>query len=265
MIRTGTVTTDAFTMDYFKFGTGDRTFVILPGLSVQSVMGFAEAVAEAYQTLTEDHTVYLFDRRKDLPDPYSIKDMARDTAEAMHALGIKNADLFGASQGGMIAMEIAAGEPELLENLILGSSSAYADEKLNQTVENWISLARKGDREGLYLAFGKAVYPDEVYEQSKELIMAAAGTVTDEDLRRFAVMAEGLKGFDIRGDLAKIQCPVLILGSEDDKVLGPDASELLAEVLKDHAELYIYKGHGHAAYDTAPDYKERIKAFLKGR
>ena len=35
------------TMQYFRFGTGEKTMVILPGLAVQSVMGSAQAVAEA--------------------------------------------------------------------------------------------------------------------------------------------------------------------------------------------------------------------------
>ena len=62
-----TVKTEMFSMDYFRFGHGKETLVILPGLSVQSVMGFADAVAEAYQMFADDYTVYVFDRRKELP------------------------------------------------------------------------------------------------------------------------------------------------------------------------------------------------------
>ena len=40
-----TVKTASFTMQYFRFGTGETTLVILPGLSVQSVMRAASAVA----------------------------------------------------------------------------------------------------------------------------------------------------------------------------------------------------------------------------
>ena len=58
-----TVRTDTFTMDFFRFGRGSRTLVILPGLSVQSVMPAADAVAAAYQTLQDEFTIYLFDRR----------------------------------------------------------------------------------------------------------------------------------------------------------------------------------------------------------
>ena len=45
-IKIESVETGDFRMDFFRFGRGKRTLVILPGLSVQSVMGAAEAVAE---------------------------------------------------------------------------------------------------------------------------------------------------------------------------------------------------------------------------
>ena len=104
-IQIETVKTDSFSMDYFRFGRGEKILVILPGLSVQSVMGSAEAVAEAYQLLTDDFTVYLFDRRNELPPSYSVYEMARDTAEAFRVLGLENVCIFGTSQGGIITPE----------------------------------------------------------------------------------------------------------------------------------------------------------------
>ena len=50
-VQIETVKTDSFSMDYFRFGQGENTLVILPGLSVQSVMGFADSVVDAYQVL----------------------------------------------------------------------------------------------------------------------------------------------------------------------------------------------------------------------
>lgn len=115
-IKIETIKTDKFTMDYFRFGEGKETLVILPGLSVQSVMASADAVADAYRPLTDDFTIYLFDRRKELPDSYSVYEMAQDTAEAIQAAGLEHVNLFGASQGGMIAMIITLEHPELEKN-----------------------------------------------------------------------------------------------------------------------------------------------------
>ena len=59
-------------------------------------------------------------------------------------------------------------------------------------------------------------------------------------------------------------CPVLVIGSNDDKVLGGEASVQIMEALKGKSgcELFMYDGYGHVAYDLAPDYRERMMKFL---
>ncbi len=263
-VQVDTVKTDQFTMDYCKFGNGEKILVVLPGLSVQSVMPSAEAIANAYKLLTDDYTIYVFDRRKDVPAQYAVADMARDTAAAVRELGIEKADFFGASQGGMIALDIAINDPDLVHKLILGSSTACVGDEQYKVIKDWIDLAEAGDALALYLAFGEAVYPQEVFESARGMLTEAAGTVTKEELDHFVIIAEGLKDFNVLDKLDKITCPVLILGSKDDKVLGAEASKQMADGLKNssHCELYLYENYGHACYDTAPDYTERIKKFL---
>lgn len=261
-----TVKTASFSMDYLCFGNGRDPLVILPGLSVQSVMGLGDLIAEAYRVLAEDYTVYLFDRRKDLPDVYPIREMARDTAEAIRALGLSGVSLFGASQGGMIALSLAAEYPELVSRLVLGSSAARVDASRYALFAGWIELAKAGRSRKLNLAFGEALYPETVFSSARELLLSQADTFTTADLKRFVILAESLCGFDIREDLARIACPVLVLGAKDDRVLGPEASEEIFRRLPAHAEneLFLYEaGFGHAAFDTAPDYKERILRFLR--
>lgn len=261
-MKIDTVRTKEFSMDYLRFGHGGETLVILPGLSVQSVMTSAEAVADAYQALTDDYTLYLFDRRRELPATYAMVDMARDTAEAIRALGLRQVNLFGVSQGGMIAMIMAVGQPELIRRLVLGSTSACIGQAQYQLFDRWIQMAKRGSATELYLDFGEALYPRDVFEKWRAYLIEASKSVTQADLDRFVILAESVKGFDITGDLHKIACPALVIGSEDDHVLGADASRCIAEHLK-QAELYMYDGYGHAAYDTAGDYKERIARFLE--
>ena len=265
IIKTEAVRTEHFSMEYFKFGHGSQTLVILPGLSVQSVMGSADAVAEAYKLLTEDFTIYLFDRRKELPEQYSVHDMARDTVEAIHALGLENIAILGASQGGVLAMYIAADEPELVKKLVLASTTAIVTEEQTGPFAKWIELAKAGDRQGLYLSFGEAIYPENIFEQFKGVFAEAAETVTDAELERFVILAEAMRGRNMTAELEKITCPALVIGSYDDKVLGGDSSRIISEHLNvPGSELYMYDGFGHAAYDTAPDFKERMLKFLKG-
>ena len=261
-MRIDTIRTESFSMNYCRFGQGEEALVIIPGISVQSVLGFAEAIAESYQALADDFTIYVLDRRNELPEPYSVLEMARDTAMAIQALGLGPVCLFGASQGGMIAMKIASDHPELVRRLVLGSTSAQVTEaRYDQVFEGWADMARAGDAAALYLAFGEAIYPTPLFEQSRQLLLDASKSVTAEELRRFAIQTEGTRGFDIRADLEEITCPALVMGSRDDQILDAEASIQIAERIRD-CELYMYDGYGHAVYDLAPDYRKRMKRFL---
>ena len=267
MAKTGVVKTNGFEMDYCVFGNGDRTGVIIPGLSIQSVMGAVDAVEQNYDILNNDFTTYLFDRRREIPDDYSIFDMADDTAAAMKELGLRDGYFFGASQGGMIAMVIAIRYPELVKKLALGSTSAHVQPDQRKVIDRWIELAKEKDRVGLYLEYGKEIYPPNVFEQYRDYFTNAAQSVTDEELERFVILAKSIVDFDISEDLKKINCPVLALGEFTDAVLDCDATMEIAENLdyRPDFSLYMYTGYGHAAFDTAPDYKYRVYDFyMKG-
>lgn len=263
-IPVNTVRVGDFSMDWIRFGRGEHPLVILPGLSIERVCAYADAVARAYAPLSEDFTIYLFDRRNELPDDYPVRDMARDTAVALQALGLSSVCLFGASQGGMIAMEMAIRYPERVRKLVLGSTTACMTGERFRAVAEWIRLAKAGDAVGLYLSFGEAIYPRALFDASREVLIRSAKFVTAEGLNRFVILAQGMQGFDVSADLSKIACPTLVIGSADDRVLGPDASDQIVKRLGNRAdcELYRYDGYGHAAYDTAPDYKDRISRFL---
>lgn len=194
-VQYGTVQVKDFTMPYFRFGKGEKTFVILPGLSVKSITAFARDVADAYQGFADKYTVYVFDRRSELPPAYNMNDMARDTAAALEALGLKDACMFGASQGGMMLLIIAAEHPELVKKAVLGSTTDRLDGEHYRLFEQWIKLARSGDARGLYLSFAEAVYSPSFYEKNREAFIAAAA-VTEEELKRFPILAASVKDFD---------------------------------------------------------------------
>lgn len=251
-------------MQYIRFGSGEKPMVILPGLSVQSVMGLAEAVAAAYEIFSEKYTVYLFDRRAELPERYTVRDMALDTAAAMDALGLKDVDLFGVSQGGMMSLVIAIERPDLVHRLALGSTTSRVGEETAPVLNEWIRLAEAQDGPGLYLAFGREIYPPAMYEQFETALREAGAGVTAEDFRRFVTLTKGMMGFHVTDRLTEIRCPVLVIGEMNDQVLDSDDTMEIAVKLDEQPgfRLFMYAGYGHAAYDTAPDYKERVFRFF---
>ena len=259
-----TVVTDKFKMNYFCFGEGKKDLVILPGLSLKPVCNFAEAVENEYSIMKKDFTVYVFDRRSDLPENCSIKDMAEDTVKAIEAVGLKSIYLFGASQGGMIAQLIAVEYPGLVRKLIIGSSASEVDDGQFSVIGEWIKKAKKKDKTGLFLDFGEKIYAKDFFESNRDALIMLAETVTDEELRNFIISAEGIEGFNITSELHKIMCPVLAIGVYGDKVLGENAALKIAGAFsgRDNFSLFMYHDYGHAAFDTAPDYRKRLYDFF---
>ena len=263
-VTIGTVEVGEVSMDYCKFGTGERVFVILPGLSIHAVTPSGEAVAQAYAAFAEDYTVYLFDRRTNVPEHYTVEDMAADTAAVMRELGIAHAAVFGASQGGMIAETIALDAPELVDELILASTCPRHNETLDAAEQRWVKLAEEGRGYDLNADFADSLYGAETLKQYRDVLLAGGEGITDEELARFVLLAENMHEFDVLDRLGELQCRTLILGCEGDKVMTAEASRELNEAIPG-SECYIYGDeYGHAVYDEAPDYRDRILEFLAG-
>ncbi len=258
------VKTDGFEMNFFRFGRGKKNLVVIPGLSIQSVMGASEQIAAAYDCFSDDFTVFVFDRRTDIPKNYTVKDMADDTAKALKKAGLDEVYLFGASQGGMIVLEIAADYPEIVKKAAVGSTTSNLADKWPPVLDEWLNLAEKKDKKGLYLAFGSKIYPLYFFERHKNALIAASETVTDDDLARFAVLTDGMRDFNITDSLKNIRCPTFVIGAYDDAVLDAQMTSEIAKQLEDREdfELFMYEGFGHAAFDTAPDYRERLYKFF---
>ena len=260
-----TVTAGSFSMNFFKFGRGEKTLVILPGLSVQGVMGAAEQVSSAYKVLTDDFTIYVFDPRNELPESYDIQEMAEDTVSVLQVIGLDQVCIMGASMGGMVALEMAARHPEMIDKMVLASSAVQMGDEQYEEIDKWIQLAKEGDAQALYLAFGEAVYPEDVFEQSQELLTEASATVTEEDLKRFVILAESMRHFNITDELNQIVCPILAINDKEDHVLGTEAVAMMETTMNERPDwdFYLYEGYGHAIYDTAPDFKERMLRFFR--
>ena len=259
------VNTSEVVMRYLTFGTGSKPLVIIPGLSVKSVLEAAKQIELAYSDFAKDYTVYLFDRRSNIPKDYAIAQMAEDTVKVLKKLRLKNICFFGASQGGMIAMQIALTHPELTEKLALCSTSAEITEKEAVLIGGWSSLAREGKAKELFLSFGKAVYPESVFSLFEDFLIKESETVNEEELGRFATLCNAVKGFNVLEKLESITCPIMLTGAEDDAVLGLESTKKIIKKLdgKPNFRYFIYPpGYGHACYDTAPDYKKRLKEFF---
>lgn len=260
-VTRGTVRLKNNEMDYFTFGSGKRQMVILPGMALKSVMNVAEGVASAYRLLSDAFTITVFDRTKFLSENYTLTQLAEDTAEAMQLLSIRDACVFGASQGGVMAMTIAVMHPELVGRLALGSTAARLNPVSEQVMNKWMELAERRDLQGFLDYFISVLYGRDFAEKFGGFIKLSHQDVTEADFERFVILGKTFDTLSIYDKLERIQCPTLVLGAIDDKVLTAQASFEIAQKLG--CACYFYENkYGHCAFDEAPDYKQRLLDFF---
>lgn len=247
--------------DYAVFGNGEKVFVIIPGLSIKPVTESAEEVANAYEMFAKDYTVYLFDRSKPVNDDTAVEDMAENLFEVLSFLNIKNAYFFGASQGGMILQSLLIKHPEIIKKAVLGSTTARTDSNIQNKISRWIKLGREKNTKELHLEFFSDIYSEELMSALGDSVYSLIPECTDEELNTFCSLAGACKEFDVYERLNEIHCPVLVIGSENDKIMSKERQTELAE--KTGGELFLYSSFGHAVYDEAPDYKQKLFDFFE--
>ncbi|MBQ6489300.1 MAG: alpha/beta hydrolase [Solobacterium sp.] len=262
--KNGTVSLGSTSMSYVSFGHGDRVFVLLPGLSdgLMTVRGKALLLANPYQMFFEKYTVYMFSRKDDMPEGYSIEDMADDQASALRLLSIRKASVMGVSQGGMIAQSLAVRYPDLVEKLVIAVSAPYANDMIRENIRQWKVFAEEGNHKELMIDTAEKSYSDAYLKKYRKTYPVIGLVGKPKDYRRFIINSNAILNFDIRPRLNEIQCPVLIIGGSEDRTVGIQASYEMHEQIRD-SELYVYPGLGHAAYEEAEDFNARVFRFLE--
>ena len=249
------------TMDYVVFGKGTKPLVIIPGLSLKRIKGAGYSLAYMYKLFAEDFRVYIFDRKEAISEGYTVREIAEDTADAMKALGITKACVCGVSQGGMIVQYLAIDYPELIEKLVLAVTLSRQNETVKNTIEKWIHFAEDNDLESFIEDMLSKMYSSQYMKKYKMLVPLMLQMSKKADLKRFAILAKSCLTCDTYEELSKIKCPTLVLGGKQDKVVTGEASEEIAEKL--NCDIYMYEDLGHAAYEEAKDFNERIYKFLQ--
>lgn len=261
--KNGALKLGGTTMDYIRFGTGERILVMLPGLGdgLRSVKGTALPMAVMYREFARDFTVYAFSRKNALPAGYTTRDMARDLAEAMEQLGIGRADIFGVSMGGMIAQHFAIDYPEKTGKLILTVTSSRPNPVLRESIREWVSLVKKGAHTAFMDSNVRRIYSEDYYRRNKWLIPIMGRLTRPKSYDRFFVQADACLTHDAHESLHRIKAKTLVIGGEKDKALGGDASREIAAAIPG-AKLRMYAQWGHGLYEEEKSFNRTIQEFL---
>ena len=261
--KNGTVKLSGGEMEYIRFGSGNRNLVMLPGLgdSLRSLKGTALPVAVMYRQFAKDFTVYMFSRRQNLPSGYTIRQMARDQAEAMEQLGIEQADVFGVSMGGMIAQYLAIDHPQKVGKLVLAVTSARINPILSESIGEWVSLAKRGDHTAFMDSNLRRIYSEDYCRKNKWMVPLIGKLTKPKSYDRFYIQADACLTHDAWEFLEGIKAPTFVIGGRKDLALGAEASKEIADRIP-NAELLMYEQWGHGLYEEAKDFNRVVMDYL---
>lgn len=172
--------------------------------------------------------------------------------------------LIGWSLGGMLAIDIALTNPEMVSGLILlNSTSRFCNEPGYPAGISASHLKA--------MIVGVPMQPEYTLKQFFEFTAVELEDFSNDVLLEQAIAAGtrvllgGLKHLyeeDRRDQLRDIQCPVLLMHTYDDPVIPADASRFMATRLRD-VDLKVFPGKTHACFVQEPEQtREHIRTFL---
>lgn len=247
-------------VDFITFGKGKKPLIMIQGLNTRGIKGSGLGLAFMYRIFMRDFKVYLFDRRPKVTDKTTVREMAKDLAEAMDALDIKNACVLGVSQGGMIGQYLAIDRPDLVEKMVLAVTASRNNDTIVSVINNWIKLTENDDYKALVSDMAEKMYSEKYMKIYRPLLPLLTLLQKPKDKARFINLARACLTCSAYDELDKISCKTLVIGGGEDKTVGKESAEEIS--LKLNCEKYIYAGLGHAAYEEAKDFNERVLRFL---
>lgn len=259
-----TLTFSNKTMDYTVFGKGDKHLVILPGLGdgFKTVKGLDQNMRMMFKPFEDEYKVYVFSRINELQDGYSIRDMSNDLAEALKELKIEHASILGVSQGGMVAQCFAIDHQDMVDKLVLVSTTARSNEYVQKNISKWLEYAKNNNYKDILIDSSEKTYSDDYLLIARVAYPVVTRIGVPKDLTRFMIQARATINFDVLDELYKISCPTFIVGGKLDQIVGPNASQELKEHIH-NSEIYEYEEYGHGLYEEAKDFNQRVKDFLE--
>jgi pimeloyl-ACP methyl ester carboxylesterase len=243
-------------LHYERAGEGE------PLLLIQGMSANHLAWGRPFSSLLEQSfEVIAFDNRGmglsgSTTEPFSIVDMAADTAALLDALEIESAHVLGISMGGMIAQELALAHADRLRSLTLGCT--YCGGPGSQLMD-------QADFQGLAEAMASGDR-DRVHRAMYELNLSPGFRADESRYEGFVAMAEALPAsretigtqlqaivaHDTSARLTQIETPTLVIHGTVDRVLGYPNGPLVASLIPG-ARLETLEDVGHMFWWEQPE------------
>jgi aminoacrylate hydrolase len=225
--------------------------------------------------LAERFRLILYDQRgtggsnRELPSPYSPDHMGKDLGLILDGLGIESAHIVGHAAGGMAALQLAIDRPKKVRSVTVINGWDAPDPHFVRCMAVRKAIMETQGAAAYLTAQPIFLYPatwisDHLDELDQQVEAHAADFQSEDAL--FARMG-ALLASDLRGALARVSCPVLVMVSKDDMLVPARRSFALRDALTSVAVTMVVSDRGgHAVNITEPDWFEaELVAFLSDK
>jgi 3-oxoadipate enol-lactonase len=255
--------TESTSIDYDVYGEG-------PALLLIGGLGFGRwAWFRQIPAFSRHFRTIAFDVRGERELKGGVADLAAESVALLEHLRIKKAHVLGTSLGGFVAQELALVRPDLVDRLVLVSTS-YGREG-PETMSPWsladmIGLpslnAEKAVRRGLEAATSEAFRAQrpEEFEQIVSWRLADSPSLS----AYYDQLRAGAR-FDISRDVGRITSPTLVIHGSEDRFVPAANAVALAEAIPG-ARLRVLDDAGHLVFiERYADVNREVVAYLKPR
>ncbi len=253
---------------YEETGKG-RPLVLIAGLGATRLFWWKQV-----KPLSQRFRVVAVDNRDagDSPQaqgPYSVSDMADDTARLITSLGLGSAHIVGISMGGFITLDLALRYPELVARTVLVSTSAGGPAHIQAGPELYEAMIRiDGEdvetrmRRILPFITGPRFAHDHPEDVDGYIEAFLAKPMADEPYERQMAAITEYARYGTAPRLAEITAPTLVVHGTEDRVIPFANGEYLASHII-NARFSAYPDTGHLPPLEAPDrFNWEVAGFL---
>jgi 3-oxoadipate enol-lactonase len=201
--------------------------------------------------------------------PCTVASLGADVAELLDHLGAGPAILCGLSLGGMVAQQMAVDHPGHVAGIIVANSrAAFSGPDMAAMVDGWVGLFQQENGPVRRLeatwpslvndAFRNSASGRAAFDAWSRVLARVSGTSLSH-------VARGMTEFDLRGRLASIGVPALVISGEHDRLFSPAAAQEIAREIAGSTHEMI-SGAGHiSSLDSADRFNRLLLDFVAAR
>lgn len=195
--------------------------------------------------------------------PFTVEDLAADTAALIESLDEGPVAVAGMSMGGCVAIALAGSRPELVERLLLADTTAdYGPDKETAWAQRADNATGKPRERQLSFQVDRWFSPEFARRDPAE-VARVSELFLATDSRAHAQACRALGAFDGSALLGGITADTLVVVGEHDYATPPDMARALARGIPG-ARLEVFAAARHFSLFEAPGALDLAAAHLLG-